>query len=98
MISFDIGSDPQNSVGKDAPLGISDKPPHLVNLQLSRRLTITRQSSMQVHDMLGNRPITRFRVLVPYQEDQVESGQDGSLEIDVLARRLLVSCHSLVLI
>jgi hypothetical protein len=46
---------------------------------------------MQRHDVLGDETIPSLRVLIPYQKDQVETGQDGSLEVNVLAWRLQLS-------
>lgn len=40
---------------------------------------------MEIHDMLSNSPVSRFRMFISDKEDQVESGQDGGLEIDILA-------------
>jgi hypothetical protein len=43
---------------------------------------------MQIHDVFGNRPVACLRVLIADQKDQVETGQDGGLKVDVLAWRL----------
>ena len=78
-------------IGCNALLAVADVPLHLLdgNLRLDLFLN-TAAAHGEIHDVARDPFVAALLMLVAHDEDHVETGEDGSLEIDVLARRLEV--------
>lgn len=80
----DICAQSKKSRRNNARLAKGDVALHLVDVDLTDGLAAGRPVHVDVHDMLGDRPVAVLIMVVLDDEDHVETRENCRLEVDVL--------------